>query len=249
MYDPLMNQDPESGQYDKQERSLSPSYEFAETTVRQGFIRKVMGLLAVQLALTMGVTASFLYYAPVKVFVASNIWTLWAAFIASFVIILVLSFWEDARRRHPINLIMLFAFTLCEAVLVGAASVTYDTQLVLLAGGITTGVVAGLALFATQSKVDLTPGGGILMTLLFTLLFASVLQAFIHVSWLELVVCAGGALLFSAYLVFDIQLLMGTGAVSISADEYVFASLSLYLDILNLFLYILRFLNELSKSN
>jgi len=35
----------------------------------------------------------------------------------------------------------------------------------------------------------------------------------------------------AAYLVFDIQLLMGEGAVSISPDEYVFAALTLYLDV------------------
>jgi len=44
----------------------------------------------------------------------------------------------------------------------------------------------------------------------------------------------------AAYLVFDIQLLMGTGAVSISPDEYVFAALTIYLDVLNLFLYLLQ---------
>lgn len=47
---------------------------------------------------------------------------------------------------------MLFTFTVFESILVGAASATYDTRVVMMAAGITAGVVAGLALFAMQTK-------------------------------------------------------------------------------------------------
>ncbi len=56
------------------------------------------------------------------------------------------------RRQHPLNMVMLLAFTLCEAVLLGAASATYDTRVVVLALGITAGVVCALSLFALQTK-------------------------------------------------------------------------------------------------
>jgi hypothetical protein len=42
--------------------------------VRQGFVRKVLGLLAVQLAITTGIGAAFLWSPPVKGFVAANPW-------------------------------------------------------------------------------------------------------------------------------------------------------------------------------
>lgn len=43
------------------------------------------------------------------------------------------------------------------------------------------------------------------------------------------------------YLVYDTQIMMGGGKqYSISPEEYVFAALNLYLDIINLFLYILQ---------
>ncbi|KAL6752264.1 inhibitor of apoptosis-promoting Bax1-domain-containing protein [Haematococcus lacustris] len=247
-YNPLV--DEEAGYYRSgSKRSLDPSYEFADSIVRQGFIRKVFGLLALQLAITAGTTAAFLFSAPVKGFVASNPWTLWTAMGLSFVLVLLLSFWDAARRQHPLNLVFLFAFTACESVLVGAASATYDTHVVLLAVGITAGVVMALALFALQTKLDLTAAGGALLALLATLIIASIVQSFVHVSWLQLLISAGGALLFSVYLVFDIQLLMGSGAVSISPDEYVYAALALYLDVINLFLYVLQLLNEVSRND
>ena len=50
----------------------------------------------------------------------------------------------------------------------------------------------------------------------------------------------GGALIFSCYLVYDTQLMMGgKHAYSLSPEEYIFAALNIYLDIVNLFIYIL----------
>lgn len=49
-----------------------------------------------------------------------------------------------------------------------------------------------------------------------------------------------GALVFSLYIVYDTQLMMGgSHKYSLDPEEYVFASLNLYLDVINLFLYIL----------
>ena len=51
---------------------------------------------------------------------------------------------------------------------------------------------------------------------------------------------AVGALLFMVYIVYDTQLMMGgKHKYSIDPEEYIFAALNLYLDIINLFLYIL----------
>ena len=51
---------------------------------------------------------------------------------------------------------------------------------------------------------------------------------------------AAGALVFSLYLVYDTQLMLGgKHKHALSPEEYIFAALNLYLDIVNLFLYIL----------
>ena len=49
-----------------------------------------------------------------------------------------------------------------------------------------------------------------------------------------------GALIFSLYIVYDTQMMMGgKHKYSLSPEEYIFAALNLYLDIINLFLYLL----------
>lgn len=57
---------------------------------------------------------------------------------------------------------------------------------------------------------------------------------------MTLVYASIGALIFSVYLVYDTQLMLGgKHKYSISPEEYIFAALNLYLDIINIFLYIL----------
>mmetsp|Transcript_22799 Transcript_22799/g.35104 ORF Transcript_22799/g.35104 Transcript_22799/m.35104 type:complete len:90 (+) Transcript_22799:492-761(+) len=59
-----------------------------------------------------------------------------------------------------------------------------------------------------------------------------------------------GALLFSFYLMYDIQMIMGGEKKEYSFDEdsYILAAVTLYLDIINMFLYILRILSEVQKK-
>ncbi|ROT84315.1 hypothetical protein C7M84_022498 [Penaeus vannamei] len=62
---------------------------------------------------------------------------------------------------------------------------------------------------------------------------------------LNIVYSSVGALLFSFYLVFDTQLMIGGNhKFSISPEEYVFAALTLYLDIINIFTYILSIIGN-----
>lgn len=220
------------------------SFEFAEQQVRLGFIRKVFGLLTLQLAITVAVSAVFILSPAANLYVRHNPWTFWVAFGVSLSLILGLSCSETARRRHPYNLIMLFTFTVCEAFLIGTVTAMYDTDVVLLAAAITTGVTLALSLYAMQTKYDFTTSGGVLMGVLMALIFASILSLFWHTKVLNIVISAVGAILFSCYLVFDIQLMMGGHKYQISTDEYVFGALQLYLDVINLFLYILQLLNS-----
>ncbi|GFH20908.1 uncharacterized protein HaLaN_18115, partial [Haematococcus lacustris] len=58
-----------------------------------------------------------------------------------------------------------------------------------------------------------------------------------------------GASLFSLYLIYDIQMLMGGNhKYKLSPDEYVLGAITLYLDIINLFLHILQVLSEMRRD-
>ena len=110
--------------------------------------------------------------------------------------------------------------------------------------------------------------GGILVCLLFGLMIFGIVMIFIPYSkYMQMVYGGAGAILFSFYLVYDTQMMMGGDhKYSISPEEYVFAgkwnksqwslsmtilqtpALALYLDIINIFLYVLRFVGAVRSD-
>ncbi|CAB4009850.1 lifeguard 1-like [Paramuricea clavata] len=153
------------------------------------------------------------------------------------------------RRKFPHNIILLGLFTLCEGFLLGAAASTYDADAVLIAAGITTAVVLAITLFSFQTKYDFTMMGGMLFVALIILILFGFLSIFFYSRILQLVYACLGALIFSMYLVYDTQIMMGGGKrYALSPEEYVFAALNLYLDIINLFIFILQIVSA-AKGN
>ncbi len=63
----------------------------------------------------------------------------------------------------------------------------------------------------------------------------------------QLIYACLGALLFSIYLIYDTQLILGKGQYSYSLDDAYLAAIQLYLDVINLFLNILRIVGAASN--
>ena len=82
---------------------------------------------------------------------------------------------------------------------------------------------------------------------LFAALWILILGGFMHVlvggEVAELGLSIAGALIFSAFIIFDTQMIM----TRVSPEEYILATINLYLDIINLFLEILRILNQANR--
>ena len=107
--------------------------------------------------------------------------------------------------------------------------------------GICAIIVLGLTIFALQTKLDFTMLNGLLFVLLLCLLIFGIFCAIFQDEILNVVYASIGAVIFSCYIVVDTQLMMGgKHKYSLDPEEYIFASLNLYLDIINLFLMILR---------
>lgn len=110
----------------------------------------------------------------------------------------------------------------------------------MLAVGITTAVCLALTLFALQTKYDFTAMGGILLAAAVIFMIFGLVAMFWHGKTIQLVYSSIGAFLFSVYLVYDTQLMLGGNhKYSISPEEYIFAALNIYLDIIQIFIHIL----------
>ena len=147
---------------------------------------------------------------------------------------------------YPLNYWALFLFTAAEGALLGVLCVMYYAagygDQILLAFGITMGIFAVLTLFTMQSRVDFAFLGPGLVALLFVFLFWSLFcfwlpgaAAFSSTKLISLF----GALLFCGFIIYDTNMIMKYMGV----DDYIIAAIELYLDIVNLFLFLLALLS------
>jgi FtsH-binding integral membrane protein len=215
--------------------------DFTEKTIRRGFIRKVYSILMVQLLVSVGFICLFMFHEGVKNWTRRNMWFYLVAMAGLFVMIIVMSCCSSVCRKSPSNYICLSIFTLFASLVLGAVSSTYQISAVLMAVGITTVICLSLTLFSFQTKIDFTRLNGFLFVCLIVLVcFGLIAMFFPHIPIIRKIYAALGALLFSVYLIHDTQLLMGGDhKYSISPEEYIFAALTLYLDIFNIFMSIL----------
>uniref|UniRef100_A0A3P9JQS0 Glutamate receptor, ionotropic, N-methyl D-aspartate-associated protein 1b (glutamate binding) n=1 Tax=Oryzias latipes TaxID=8090 RepID=A0A3P9JQS0_ORYLA len=217
-------------------------------SIRRAFVRKVFLVLTAQLMVTFAFVAIFTFVKEVKAFVKVNIWTYIVSYVIFIVALLAISCCGNLRRKHPWNLVALSILTLSMSYMVGMIASFHDTDSVIMAVGITAVVCFTVVIFSLQTKYDFTSCYGVLFVCLIVLIIFGFLCIFIQNKILEIVYAGLGALLFTCFLAVDTQLLLGNKDLSLSPEEYVFAALNLYLDIINIFLYILAIVGRASNS-
>lgn len=209
----------------------------AHIYIRMAFLRKVYGLLGIQLLITTLFAACCMFTPIIRFYIHNNEWLMSVAFIASLGLIIAL---HIKRRETPLNFILLALFTVVQAYTVGVICTYFDQLAVIQAFFITFSVVAFLTLYTLQTKRDFSSWGVGLFAAIWVLLIAGMLQIFMGTTVMELGISVGGALIFSLFIMFDTQMIMQ----KVSPEEYILATINLYLDIINLFMYILRILES-----
>jgi len=199
---------------------------------RNNFIRKVYSLLTFQLLVTVGVSALCMF--PWRDWCLSNLEMYWFFVISSFITLFSLFVVKDS---YPLNYIVLFAFTLCEAWTIGVLCAIYEENgtggIILKAFILTAAVFLGCTAFACNTSIDFTQGAGCALTLLLAIIAWIVLGnlwGFHRMDWISLV----GALVFCFFIVIDTQMIIE----KYGYDDHIIATIELYLDIINLFIYI-----------
>eukprot|EP00927_Polykrikos_kofoidii_P055771 TRINITY_DN49988_c0_g1_i1.p1 TRINITY_DN49988_c0_g1~~TRINITY_DN49988_c0_g1_i1.p1 ORF type:complete len:240 (+),score=22.25 TRINITY_DN49988_c0_g1_i1:76-795(+) len=208
--------------------------------VRAGFITKVYSILSVQLLLTAGVAAPFVASQAIQDWISTlGSPLVWGVIIVNLLLVCFMVCpcgCENNLRKYPLNYVLLFSFTITEGVLVGVVCACYQVTSVLAAVAATAVLVFGLTLYATYTKTDFTGFGAYLFVGLCGLLFFNIFVLFFPFPFLHTVLSCLGILLFSFFLIFDTQRVLHV----LSIDEYAYGALTLYLDIIQLFLDILR---------
>jgi FtsH-binding integral membrane protein len=192
-------------------------------------------------------TAAFIaavqYFKPLGVFVSGNfplaIGACVGALVFCFMIICCFP------RTHPTNLILLFLFTICETYSIGGLTADFSTKVVVQAGLVTALVTISLTIYAFRTKVQIEVFGALAFVVYLAMLPILIISLFAFPGNLLLTLYnVLGVLLYSLFLIIDTMLICNKGTsaggrYAISYDDYVIGSLTLYLDIVMLFIYIL----------
>jgi FtsH-binding integral membrane protein len=207
------------------------------TTDRLVFIKKVYSLLA----MSMGTAAigAYLGSGPLLLLVAPNIMLF---FILQIALIFFASF---AARKPGLNMVALFSFTTVSGLTLGPLLYQVGPSIAAEAFALTAITFAGLSMYVVYSKKDFSFMSGFLMTGLIVLVVGGLLNMFfIQSGMMHFVMSGASVLLFSGFILYDTSNIMryyGT-------DEYVSATLALYLDVLNLFIALLSILGIMSDE-
>lgn len=228
------------------------SEESIQISVRNGFIRKVYSILSVQLIITFGTV--FLFQIPfLKSIVhtnqnaAGNILIFCSfAFLALF---LILACNRNLSRTVPYNYYFLFAITLVESLACGIISSLYSFQIVATALALTIISTVAITFYACTTKTNFSYCRMGMFIVFSQLFMIGLIASLFRLHALYALYTFGMTIMIGIYLVYDTQLIMGKFGVAYSVDDYIFATLEIYMDIIRLSLLILRIVSKFSRRN
>src|SRR3954465_1327904 len=229
--------------YERSEATLTSA---RDADVLSAFLRGVYGWMCAGLAIT-AATAWFVASSPsVATAIFSNRLIFWAVIIAQFGIVITLSARVQKLAGSTASALFI-AYSALTGVTLSSVLLLYTGESVASTFVVAGGMFGALALYGTVTKRNLSGFGQFLFMGVIGLLLASFVGVFWHNDGLQFMISLIGVFVFAGLTVYDAQRLksmaFATNTGSTSAATVV-GALALYLDFINLFLFLLRFLGN-----
>jgi FtsH-binding integral membrane protein len=213
-----------------------------DSTQASGLISKVMGLLA--FSFVFATIGTFVGY---MVLPAASIGAYLMVAIAGFIVLIALNI---LIQKPGINLFLLYLFTFLEGMGLGPLVNAYVQgglgNLLGEAFVITALTSLALALYAWTTKRDFSRLGDYLFVGVIILLVAGLVGIFFHSTLFALIISVVGIAIFSGYVLYYIQ---RAKSMADTLPNAIGLTVSLFITLLNLFLYILELLTILQGNN
>ena len=209
---------------------------------RQGFVVKVFGIMGVQTL----VTGLFVAYVALnegsRSFFSEKNPLLYISFVATIGIMYALVCFKSIARAVPTNYILLGIFTICESFIVATIAAEYDPESVLMAAIYAVGLFSILTIYACSTKGDIGCMGPIIMTSVILGFLTLFLVILFPSRTMTLIFCWVGLIITCIYVIYDVYLI--TEKHGLDYDDYIIGALLIYLDLINLFIYILSIIGD-----
>jgi modulator of FtsH protease len=208
------------------------------TAERGNLLGKVFGLLAFSMAFTAVGAFVGLQLAPALALPAT---------IGMMVLSFAIGF---ARNVRGLNLVLMYALTFLAGIALGGIVTVYVAagagQIVLQAAAMTAVLTTGLSVYGLTTRRDFSGLGSKLFFAMLALIAASIVGIFVGGSLLQLAIGLGGAVIFSLYILYEVQ---QARYAEDTLPNAIMIAVGLYLSIFNLFLSLLRILGIFGGSS
>lgn len=218
--------------------------ESALSAVFPALMRKVYVWMTMALAIT-GICAYGVATSPnIMQMIYGNSMTIWVLFIVE----LGLVFYTTARIQKlslTTATTLFIIYSALNGVTLSGIFIVYSMTSIAKVFFITAGTFVAMALYGYFTKTDLSKIGNILFMALIGLIIATVVNLFLKSAMFDLILCYIGVGIFVGLTAWDSQKIKHMLAMQVDMSESaqkiaLMGALSLYLDFINLFLYLLR---------
>ncbi|WP_026463002.1 Bax inhibitor-1/YccA family protein [Adhaeribacter aquaticus] len=213
--------------------------------LQPGFMAKVYGWMSLALAITAVTSAVVASSDFLLSLIFANKITFYGLLIAQVLLVLYLGAKMMDMASGTAALFFLF-YAFLNGVTLSVIFMAYTAASVASTFLITAGTFGAMSIYGFVTKKDLSSWGNILMMALLGLIIASVVNMFFYTEMVYWITSCAGVLIFVGLTAYDTQKIKAIGMMQEEGSETekktsLLAALSLYLDFINLFLYMLRF--------
>jgi len=214
------------------------------SAVSRSFVANVFSYMTLALVIT-GVAAYwFAASGNLLALLQGSSLLLWGIMLAPIGMVLIMSF---AFNRLSFTALMglFLAYSLVNGISLSVIFLIYSSAAISKVFFITAGLFATMAVVGYTTKTDLTKLGSILMMAVIGIVIASLVNYFLESAAFDYLISCVGVLVFTGLVAYDTQKVKRIGAgveygTATAGKLALMGALSLYLDFINLFLFLLR---------
>jgi hypothetical protein len=228
------------------QHSLNELSDLEVDDVFKTVMRRVYLWMALGLLVTTG-AALVTVFSPLGTFIFSNIYIFFGLMIGELALVMFLT--AGIRKLHPsLAGVLFFAYAGLNGVTLSAIFLVYELGSIGMAFFVAACLFGAMSLIGYSTKKDLSHWRSFLLMGLIGLVIASTVNLFLGSSGMDWLVSIVGVLLFLGLTIFDTQQIkrmtiqsMQAGDEAVAMKMGILGALKLYLDFVNIFLYLLRF--------
>ena len=208
------------------------------SVMKRVYVRMTLGLL-VSAFCALGVASSPALLSAIF----GNQILFWGMIIAMFAMAIMIPV-----RMHKMSsgtvLVLFLVYAALMGTFMSSIFILYQMSAIVSTFFITAGTFGAMSVYGFFTKADLSKMGSFLMMALLGLIIASVVNIFLHSGTMDFIISIAGVLIFTGLTAWDTQQVKQLAAANLDpalADKLAtMGAMNLYLDFINLFLFLLR---------